>query len=62
MVLLPPDIDDRPEFWWGPRVAQVWRRGDFAQVGPETYFAHVKRLDWAPDLRAAAGIEAPGTG
>jgi len=24
-------------------------------VGPETYFAHVKQLDWADDLREVTG-------
>ena len=26
---------------------------DFALVGPDTYFAHVKHLEWAEELRAA---------
>lgn len=59
--ILPPDLDSRPEFWWGRRVVQVWRREDFAQVGSDTYFAHVKQIDWASDLRAAAREETPAT-
>ena len=53
--VLPRDIAERTEYWWGKRVAQVWTRDDFAAVGPETYFAHVKQLEWADELRAAAG-------
>lgn len=53
--VLPEDVVDRAEFWWGERVAQVWTREDFAVVNAGTYFAHVKHLDWAVDLRAVAG-------
>jgi hypothetical protein len=52
--VLPPDIHERPEFWWGPRVAQVWTPGDFSRVGPDTCFAHVRHLEWADGLRRAA--------
>jgi len=52
--VLPADIAGRPEYWWGHRVAQVWTRDDFARVSPGTYFAHVKHLEWAGDLRKAA--------
>ena len=48
--VLPPDVTDRPEFWWGERVAQVWTRSDFAAIGEGTYFAHVKDLGWADEL------------
>ena len=53
--VLPADVRERPEFWWDERVVHVWTRGDFASVTTESYFAHVKRLDWAADLRAVAG-------
>jgi hypothetical protein len=49
--VLPADVLMRAEFWWGERVAHVWTRDDFEGVGPGTYFAHVKHLDWADDLR-----------
>lgn len=49
--VLPTDVRGRPEFWWGDRVAQIWTRDDFAHVGAETYFAHVKHLEWADELR-----------
>jgi hypothetical protein len=52
--VLPDDVVFRPEYWWGNRVAQIWTRDDFAQVGPNTYFAHVKRLEWAGELRCGA--------
>ena len=51
--VLPSDVTERPEFWWGPRAVNLWTREDFALVGPETYFAHVKHLEWADALRAA---------
>ncbi|MBI5529597.1 MAG: hypothetical protein HY897_24995 [Deltaproteobacteria bacterium] len=50
--VLPGDIQDRSEFWWGSRVAHIWTRDDFAKLGPDTCFAHVKKLDWAGDIRA----------
>ena len=49
--VLPGDVASRPEFWWGERVAQVWTRADFQAVGTRTYFAHVKHLEWAEELR-----------
>lgn len=51
--VLPPDVVERPEYWWGPRAVNIWNRDDFALVGPDTYFAHVKHLEWAEELRAA---------
>ena len=49
--VLPADILTRSEFWWGERVVQIWNRNDINIVGPGTYFAHVKHLGWANDLR-----------
>lgn len=49
--VLPEDVRTRPEFWWGDRVVQIWEERDFGRVSDETYFAHVKRLDWADRLR-----------
>ena len=49
--VLPPDVRSRPEFWWGRRVVHVETRNDFSLVTKHAYFAHVKRLDWANDLR-----------
>ena len=48
------DVERRPEYWWGPRVAHVWSPQDFEDVGPETYFAHVRHLEWADDIRRVA--------
>lgn len=56
--VLPVDVADRPEYWWGERVAQVWTRDDFTLVTTGTYFAHVKHLEWADELRKAAGERA----
>jgi hypothetical protein len=55
--VLPDDVIDRPEYWWRGRVAQVWTRDDFARIGADTYFAHVKHLEWAEELRAAAAAD-----
>lgn len=54
--VLPPDVRERDEFWWGDRVVHVEREADIGLVTPNTAFAHVKQLDWAPRLRAAAGV------
>ena len=50
--VLPEDILDRAEFWWGQRVVQIWTEADFSLVGSDTYFAHVKHLEWADRLRS----------
>ncbi len=50
-AVLPTDVTDRPEFWWGGRAVNVWNDADFRLVGPETYFAHVRDLRWAAALR-----------
>lgn len=52
--VLPPDVRDRAEFWWGERALNIWDRTDFALIGPQTYFAHVKSLEWAEELRACS--------
>lgn len=52
--VLPGDIEDRDEFWWGDRAVQIWTEADFDSVTGRTYFAHVKHLDWAERLRAIA--------
>lgn len=59
--VLPADVLDRPEFWWGEWVENIWSEAEFARVGPATYFAHVKELGWAEDLRrrAASGRPSP---
>lgn len=54
--VLPTDVLDEEAFWWGPRVVHVEREEDIDLAGPDTVFAHVKRLDWAERLRARAGV------
>ncbi len=58
--VLPRDVVERPEYWWGERVVHVWTPADMAPVGAQTYFAHVKHLAWAEDLRSAAQAARPG--
>lgn len=50
-TVLPTDIHERQEFWWGERVAQIWTPADFKNIGSKTYFAHVKHLGWANAIR-----------
>ena len=50
-AVLPDDVDARPEYWWGEYVVNIWNRIDFALVTRETYFAHVRDLAWANDIR-----------
>ena len=52
--VLPSDVRERGEFWWGGQVAHIWDECDFAAVTESTYFAHVRRLNWAERLRALA--------
>lgn len=58
--VLPADVRERPEFWWGERVAQVWTLDDAAAIGQTTVFAHVKHLEWAEELRQVAGVRSGG--
>lgn len=54
--VLPHDVRDRAAFWWGDRVVHVEREADIERVTPNTVFAHVKQLQWAPRLRKAAEV------
>lgn len=53
-AVLPERVAERPEFWWGDRVVNVWSEADFGLVSPRTVFAHVRDLSWAAALREAA--------
>lgn len=50
--VLPSDVNVRPEYWWGEYVVNIWNREEFAIVTKETYFAHVKDLAWADEIRS----------
>jgi hypothetical protein len=50
--VLPDDVLERQEYWWGERAVNVWTKDDFAEVTAGTFFAHVKDLEWAHELRA----------
>lgn len=52
--VLPWDVTERPEFWWKSEVVHVEQRDETASIGPSTCFAHVRRLEWAEDIRAMA--------
>ena len=57
--VLPEDVVDRPEYWWGDRVVHVQTRNDFGAISEATYFAHVKELGWAGELRRLAAGDVP---
>ena len=52
--VLPSNICQRPEFWWGQKAVNIWNKDDFELVSPGTYFAHVKDLEWADEIRRAS--------
>lgn len=49
--VLPSDVRQRPEYWWGEHIVQVWNEADFESITPQTYFAHVRHLEWAEAIR-----------
>jgi hypothetical protein len=55
--VLPPDIHQRDEFWWDPRAVNVWTPDERTLVTDQTYFVHVRNLEWADRLRGAAAAE-----
>jgi hypothetical protein len=54
--VLPSDVRERPEFWWGDRVVQIWDDTDAKNITAGTYFTHVKQLSMAEELRRVAGL------
>jgi hypothetical protein len=52
--VLPRDVVRQPDFWWGDRVVHVERHEDIQRITPNSWFAHVKHLEWATALRHAA--------
>ena len=59
--VLPADVTERPEFWWSTEAVHVETFDQVALVQPDSYFAHVKRLDWAGAIRVRAN-RAPSGG
>jgi len=53
-AVLPEDVARRPGFWWAGQAVHVQERGDIDSVSSGCYFAHVKELAWAEELRRAA--------
>jgi hypothetical protein len=49
--VLPGNLHERPEFWWGSRILNIWNKADFPSIKAETYFVHVKHLEWADELK-----------
>ncbi len=49
--VLPEDVVNKPEFWWGDRVVNVWLKNECSWAKPETYFAHVKTFAYWKRIR-----------
>jgi len=43
--------DWRKEFWLDDYAVNIWSKRDIGAVTDKTYFAHVKNLEWAEQLR-----------
>jgi hypothetical protein len=56
-TVLPADVVERPEFWWNGRVVNIWTEGEFDRIGPSTYLAHVRSLEWAAAVRRASATK-----
>jgi hypothetical protein len=50
--VLPAHVRELDCFWWNGRAENIWTGADLAAIAPNTYFAHVRSLDWADALRA----------
>ena len=57
--VLPKDVTARPELWWSTEAVHVEEIDQINLVGASTYFAHVKRLEWASAIRARAAQGGP---
>lgn len=53
-AVLPPDVLERPEFWWSTEAVHVETFDQIELVNADTNFAHVKNLGWAEAIRARA--------
>ncbi len=60
--VLPQDVVLRPEFWWGNRVVNVWTPKEVERVTERTYFAHVRRFEFADALRRRMSVLAAAGG
>ena len=49
--VLPADVLDREEFWLDDYAVHIGSKRDIGAVTDKTYFAHVKNLEWAEQLR-----------
>lgn len=52
--VLPEQVVERPEYWWGERAINVWTEAALERISERTVFAHVRDLAWAPSARAFA--------
>jgi len=52
-AVLPPDVRERPEYWWGRRAVNIWTPDECKDVDEQTYFAHVRSLSFASLIRKA---------
>ena len=50
--VLPCDVRQRREFWWGQHALHIETLQDMESVTQKTYFAHVKNFDWFFDFKS----------
>ncbi len=45
-AILPEDIKDRNEYWFGDMAINIWDKEDIFQINKSIYFAHVRTFDY----------------
>lgn len=50
-AVLPSDVRERPEYWWGKRAVNIWTPEECKDVDEQTYFAHVRYFSYAGLLK-----------
>jgi hypothetical protein len=50
-TILPKDVLNKGEYWWGDRAQNIWTKAEFSRITTNTYFAHVRNLQWAGEIR-----------
>ena len=49
--ILPKNVVDLKEFWWGDLVINVWLENECSWIKKNTYFAHVKTFNYLPSIQ-----------
>ena len=45
-AVLPHDINDRKEFWFGDLAINIWAKEEISLINKNTYFAHIKTFEY----------------